>query len=84
MSSAKSISIDLPADLVAEVRRVAADEGRTAKEVFPEVVRRRVDEKYPERDALLSRTRAHVRALGVETEADVERMCEEYDRERRR
>ena len=37
----------------------------------------------PEWDALLRRTRATGKALGIATEADVERLSDEFRRERR-
>jgi hypothetical protein len=37
----------------------------------------------PQWEALLRRTRARAKAMGIETEEDVERLSDEYRRERR-
>lgn len=83
MRTAKTISITLPPDLLVKAQKVARSEHRTISELFREALRRYMAAD-PEWEALLKRTRSAGKALGITTEADVERLSDEYRREKRR
>ncbi len=83
MRTAKTISITLPTDLLAKAQELAQREHRTMSELFREALRRYMQGGDPAWEALLTRTRAQGRALGIGTEKDVERLSDEYRRERR-
>lgn len=82
MRTAKTISITLPPELLTKAQKLAEREHRTMSELFREALR-----YYMQTDAewraLLMRTRARGRALGIENEADVERLSDEYRRVKR-
>ena len=80
MRYAKTVSITIPPDLLDLAREVAQREHRTMSELFREALRRYMQGDV-EWQALLTRTRARGRALGVTSEADVERLADEYRRE---
>ena len=82
MRTAKTISITLPPDMFVMAQEIAAREHRTISELFREALRRYrpID---PEWDALMSWGSAHGKALGIESEEDVERMSDEFRQERR-
>lgn len=83
MRTAKTISITLPPDLLVKAQELADREHRTMSELFREALRR-----YMSRDAqwdnLLTRTRSRGKALGITSEADVERLADEYRRSKQR
>ena len=81
MRIAKTISITLPPDLLLKAQAVAQSEHRTISELFREALRRYMTSD-PEWEALLRRTRATGQALGIQTEADVERLSDEFRSER--
>jgi len=83
MRTAKTVSITLPPELLAKAQAVAERESRTMSELFREALRRYMTAD-PEWDGLLRRTRAKGAALGIGSEADVERMSDEYRRSKRR
>lgn len=83
MRVARTISITLPPDLLDKVQEVARREHRTMSELFREALRRYMTQE-PQWDALLLRTRAAGEALGVKSESDVERLTDEYRRDKRR
>ena len=83
MRTAKTVSITLPPDLLVKAQEFAQREHRTMSELFREALRRYMTGDT-EWDALLKRTRAKGKALGIESEADVERMADEYSRNRTR
>jgi len=83
MRTAKTVSITLPPELLAKAQAVAERESRTMSELFREALRRYMTAD-PEWDGLLRRTRAKGAALGIASEADVERMSDEYRRSKRR
>jgi predicted transcriptional regulator len=83
MRIAKTVSITLPPDLHVKAQEVAEREHRTLSELFREALRRYMATD-PEWDALLRRTRATGKALGIDSEADVERLSDEFRQERRR
>jgi len=81
MRTAKTVSITLPPDLLVKAQQVAEREHRTMSELFREALRRymQTDAQW---DALLARTRAQGQALGITGEEDVERLSDEYRREK--
>lgn len=83
MRTAKTVSITLPPALLLEAQQIAQRENRTMSELFREALRRYMVPD-PQWSALLQRTRAKGLALGVTTEADVERLSDEFRRSKRR
>jgi predicted transcriptional regulator len=81
MRTAKTISITLPPDLLVKAQKTAEREDRTISELFREALRRYITAD-PQWDALLRRTHASGKALGIATETDVERLSDEFRRER--
>lgn len=82
MRVAKTISITLPPELLRQAQELAQREHRTMSELFRETLRRYMQADTGWRE-LLKRTRAQGRALGIRTEEDVERLSDEYRREKR-
>jgi len=82
MRIAKTVSITLPPDLLVKAQELAQREHRTMSELFREALRHYVSQKPPiDPQAwrqLLEYGRAKGRELGVASEADVERMSDEY------
>jgi predicted transcriptional regulator len=82
MRTAKTVSITLPPDLLVKAQEVAQREHRTMSELFREALRHYVSEKRsidPQAwRELLECGRARGRVLGIASEADVERMSDEY------
>jgi Arc/MetJ-type ribon-helix-helix transcriptional regulator len=71
--------------LLLKAQAFANREHRTMSELFREALRRYMDRtRDPEWDALLKHTRAIGKEMGIATEEDVERVSEEYRREKRR
>lgn len=81
MRTAKTISITLPPELLVKAQLTAEREDRNLSELFREALRRYIGAD-PEWDALLRRTQAAGKAQGVTSEADVERLSDEFRRER--
>ena len=83
MGTAKTVSVTLQPDLLAKAQERARREHRTLSELIREALQR-----YMARDAqwdnLLTRMRAKGEALGITSEADVERLSDEYRRDKRR
>ena len=82
MRIAKTVSITLPPDLLVKAQEAARRESRTMSELFREALRRYIAAD-PEWSAVLERTRAKGSALGITSEADVERLSDEFRRSRR-
>jgi metal-responsive CopG/Arc/MetJ family transcriptional regulator len=82
MRTAKTISITLPPELLTKAQELAAREHRTMSELFREALRQYMasDKEW---EGVLSRTRAQGSAMGVKGEEDVERLSDEYRREKR-
>jgi Arc/MetJ-type ribon-helix-helix transcriptional regulator len=82
MRIAKTVSITLPPDLLVKAQEFAQREHRTMSELFREALRRYMtgDTEWV---GLLQRTRARGKALGVGSEADVERLSDEFRRDKR-
>ena len=82
MRTAKTVSITLPPDLLLEAQAIAQREHRTMSELFREALRRYAAEKRPVDprawEELLEYGRVKGRQLGITSEADVERMSDEY------
>jgi metal-responsive CopG/Arc/MetJ family transcriptional regulator len=83
MRTAKTVSITLPPDLLVKAQETARRESRTMSELFREALRRYMTSD-PQWNALLQRTRVRGASLGIASEADVERMSDEYRRSKRR
>ena len=86
MRIAKTVSITLPPDLLVKAQEIAEREHRTMSELFREALRRYIttDKEAEEWSAMLKRARAKGKALGITSEADVERLSDEYRRSKRR
>ena len=82
MRTAKTVSITLPPDLLMKAQAAALSEHRTISELFREALQRYMS-RDPEWESLLRRTRARGEALGIENEADVERLSDEFRSEKR-
>jgi len=82
MGGAKTVSITIPPDLLLEAEALARREHRSMSELLREALRRYLTTNA-EWDALLRRTRRTGRALGIRSEADVERLSDDFRRERR-
>ena len=84
MRTAKTVSITLPPDLLVLAQAFAQREHRTMSELFREALRRYMMGKGDEAwENLLKRTRAKGKKLGITSEADVERLSDEYRSEQR-
>jgi len=83
MRTAKTVSITLPPDLLAKAQTLAQREHRTMSELFREALRRYMvgDTAW---DQLVTRTRTIGQAAGVTSEEEVERLSDEYRREKKR
>lgn len=81
MRTAKTISITLSPDLLEKAREIAEREHRTISELFRESLRRYMTAD-PEWEALLRRTRATGKGLGITSESDVERLSDQFRQER--
>jgi len=83
MRTAKTVSITLPPDLLIKAQAIAQREHRTISELFREALRRYMTPD-PELATVLESIRAKGKELGIRTEADVERLSDEYRRDNRR
>ncbi len=88
MDAAKTISITLPPTLLEKAQQLAEQEHRTMNQLVSEALSRYVRAQpaslKPKWDDILGRTRAQGAAMGIATEADVERLSDEYRREHHR
>ena len=82
MRTAKTVSITLPPDLLVKAQAFAQREHRTMSELFREALRRYMTADA-EWESVLKRTRAKGKALGIRSEADVERLSDEFRRNKR-
>jgi Arc/MetJ-type ribon-helix-helix transcriptional regulator len=82
MRTAKTISITLSPELLDKAQELARREHRTMSELFREALRRYrpIDAEW---ESLLRETRSIGKELGVATEADVERLSDEFRQEKR-
>src|ERR1700688_1138882 len=83
MRTAKTISITLPPDLLLKAQELADREHRTMSELFREALRRYMQDGTAWAE-LLVRTRTRGRAKGIGSEDDVERLSDEFRRDKRR
>lgn len=83
MRTAKTVSITLPPDLLVKAQQLADREHRTMSELFREALRRYMGADTQWED-VLKRARATGAAMGIRTEEDVERLSDEYRRNRQR
>jgi hypothetical protein len=83
MSATKTVSITLPPDLLLKAEERAVREHSTMDELFGHALNKYLNSD-PEWEAILRETRAAGRRLGIKSEEDVERLSDEYRRERRR
>jgi predicted transcriptional regulator len=81
MRTAKTVSITLPPDLLVKAQALAEREHRTISELFREALRHYIA-RDPDWESLLKRTRAAGATLGIGDEAQVERLSDEYRREK--
>ncbi len=81
MKRARTISISVAPEIMEKAEKAAAQADMTVDELVGEALRRYLDAD-PEWEALLTRTRATGRALGVTSEAEVERLSDEFRRDR--
>ena len=83
MVMVKTVSITLPPDLLVKAQELAQREHRTMSELFREALRHYMagDSQW---NSLVTRTRAKGRALGITREVDVERLSDEYRRDKKR
>jgi predicted transcriptional regulator len=79
----ETVSITLPPDLLIKAQELATREHRTMSELFREALRRYMsaDTQW---ERLLMRTRAKGRSLDIKNENDVERLSDEYRRDKGR
>lgn len=82
MRGTKAVSVTLPPELLLEAEARARREHRSMSELLREALRRYLTTNA-EWDALLRRTRRTGRALGIRSEADVERLSDDFRRKRR-
>lgn len=82
MESPQAITITLPPDLLAKAQEAAARRRVTVDEFFAEAVRKIVASD-PDWESLLQWGSAHGKALGAKSEEDVEKMSDEWRRDRR-
>lgn len=81
MKRARTISISVAPELMTKAEKAAAQADMTVDELVREALQRYLDAD-PEWEALLRRARGAGQALGVTSEADVERLSDEFRRER--
>jgi hypothetical protein len=82
MAAPQSITVTLPPALAVKAQEAAARQQVTVDELVTKAVSRYVSSD-PEWEALLERTRAAGREMGIQSEADVERLSDEFRAERR-
>jgi metal-responsive CopG/Arc/MetJ family transcriptional regulator len=75
------INITLPSELLKQIDEAAAAEHRSRSEYIREATRRYLTDGVWERYQRIVSERA--RSLGIQSEADVERLIDEYRAERR-
>jgi Arc/MetJ-type ribon-helix-helix transcriptional regulator len=81
MRTTKVLSITLPEPMLASAKKLAKKENRTMSELVREALRRYEAQRWLEEIKPYARERASAR--GVATGADVDRVIDEYRRERR-
>jgi Arc/MetJ-type ribon-helix-helix transcriptional regulator len=88
MRIAKTISITLPPDLLLKAQETAEREHRTMSELLREALRRYMSNdpstKLERWNALREQFRDTATELGISSDADIERMSDEYRAGKRR
>jgi len=82
MVTAKVKSLSLPTSLLEAAEKYAATENRSVEELLAEAVERYI-EVEPQYNALRRRGRKQGKLLGIRSEDDVQRICEEEPVEKR-
>lgn len=80
MRASQTVTISLPADLAAEVDRIAAIEHRTRSELFREVFRR-YGESRRRWDAIFEHGERSARAAGLTADEDIDAAVDDAVRE---
>lgn len=83
MESPGTVSITLPPDLLQKTAERAQREQRTMNEIVGQALQRYLS-RDPRWEEILCSTRAAGRRLGITSEADVERLSDDFRRERQR
>lgn len=78
MRTYKTITLSFPPAFLKQIERLAKKENRTKSELFREAVRRYMAEQKWE--SLQREMSAKAKSLGIETEADVEKVVDEIRR----
>lgn len=78
----QTFTISLPSELAEEVDRVAGAERRTRSELLREAFRQYVQRRR-RWEQIFAFSEAKAKEVGIESEADVDRLLEEYKREKR-
>jgi predicted transcriptional regulator len=81
MQTENTVSITLPPDLLVKAQELAEQERRTISDLMSEALRKYI-QRDAEWDALLERTRAKGRELGITDEGRVELLSDQYRREK--
>jgi predicted transcriptional regulator len=81
MQTENTVSITLPPELLVKAQALAEQERRTISELMSEALRKYI-QRDAEWDALLERTRAKGRELGITDEGRVELLSDQYRREK--
>jgi predicted transcriptional regulator len=81
MQTENTVSITLPPELLVKAQALAEQERRTISELMSEALRRYI-QRDADWDALLERTRAKGRELGITDEGRVELLSDQYRREK--
>jgi len=76
----ESVTITMPPDLLDEAQKAARQQDRSVSEFFQTAVRRYLVSNE-EKEALLTRVRAHAKAMGITTEEQVDELIHEWRRE---
>lgn len=77
----KLVTVSVPPDLLKKAERIAQEEHRTKSELFREALRRYVASRQWEQIREWGERTA--KQFSIKSEADVERIIQEYRRERR-
>ena len=82
MRIAKTISVTLPPELLAEAQKIASREHRTMSELVREALRRYAAQEQSRKmrslDELFEFGHAHGEAMGINSEEDVDRILGEF------
>jgi CopG family transcriptional regulator / antitoxin EndoAI len=79
LRTTKLISISIMPDFLKEIEKIAKEENRTKSELIREALRRYIEDRKWEKLTRYARIKAA--AVGIKTEADVQRIVDEFRRE---